>query len=172
MIANAQASATVIDMSFRRLVTFQENGCTVKARNNDMSRAGLFDRYNTIIAISNALFTWVPKRGLLGLSLYRDYRYIGIVITSFDCIVWACAHRMSSFLHHSHYISLQNMLATKVLLCRLTSFMSTLCPDQRSVDITAGCECRRSVARPIYFMHPGCNLDLCRTAQTLLSPPK
>jgi hypothetical protein len=37
---------------------------TVKIRYNNMSRAGLFDRYNTIIAISNALFTWVPRWGL------------------------------------------------------------------------------------------------------------
>jgi hypothetical protein len=172
MIANAQASATVIDMSFSRLVTFQENGCTVKARNNDMSRAGLFDRYNTIIAISNALFTWVTKRGLLGLSLYRDYRYIRIAITSFDCIMLACAHRMSSFLHHSHYISLQNMLATKISSVSPRFVHVDSLSDQRSVDIIAGCECRRSVARPIYFMHPGCNLGLCRTAQTLLSPSK
>jgi hypothetical protein len=50
---------------------------TVKARYNDMSRAGFFDRYNTIIVISNASFTWVPRRGLLRPSLYRNYRYIG-----------------------------------------------------------------------------------------------
>jgi hypothetical protein len=34
-----------------------------------MSRAGLFDRYNTIVAISDALFTWVPRWGLLRLSV-------------------------------------------------------------------------------------------------------